>query len=99
MINKDYLEQFDGFIVTHSPVFCLLFEKFCKPIILINSCRYEQPFSWTNDIESWDWLNTKLKYLYLQYNLISELDPWYFFLEKILVINLSYNNISRFTNN
>ena len=34
---KDYLEQFDGFIVTHSPVFCLLFEKFSKPIILINS--------------------------------------------------------------
>ena len=61
---NDYLSQFDGFVVTHTPVFCLLFEKFNKPIILINSCRYEQPFSWTNDIESWDFLNLKLLTMY-----------------------------------
>jgi hypothetical protein len=60
----DYLSQFDGFIVTHTPVFCLLYEKFNKPIILINSCRYEQPFSWTNNIKLWDDLNIKLKYMY-----------------------------------
>ena len=41
---------------------------------------------------------TKLKYLYMQNNLLTELDPWYFFLEKILVINLSFNKIARFTN-
>jgi len=67
LINKffhkyyDFLSQFDGFIVTHTPVFCLLYEKFNKPIILINSCRYEQPFSWTNDIYKWNNLNIKLK--------------------------------------
>ena len=57
----DFLSKFDGFIVTHTPVFCLLYEKFNKPIILINSCRYEQPFSWTNDIYMWNNLNIKLK--------------------------------------
>jgi hypothetical protein len=67
LINKffyryyDFLSGFDGFIVTHTPVFCLLYEKFNKPIILINSCRYEQPFSWTNDIYKWNNLNIKLK--------------------------------------
>jgi hypothetical protein len=63
-VNKyyDFLSEFDGFIVTHSPVFCLLYEKFNKPIILINSCRYEQPFSWGNvNLEMWNYLNKKLK--------------------------------------
>ena len=58
---KDYLSQFDGFLVTHTPVFALLYEKCNKPIIIVNSCRYEQPYSWNNDIKGWDWLNTKLK--------------------------------------
>jgi hypothetical protein len=40
-----------------------------------------------------------LQYLYMQNNLISELDPWYFFLKRIKVIDLSFNKISRFTNN
>ena len=61
---KDFLSKFDGFIVTHTPVFCLLYETFNKPIILINSCRYEQPFSWNNDIEMWNYLNIKLKIMY-----------------------------------
>lgn len=60
---KDFLKTFDGFIVTHTPVFCLLYETFNKPIILINSTRYEQPFSWNNNIEMWDYLNVKLKEL------------------------------------
>jgi hypothetical protein len=45
----DFLLQFDGFIVTHSPVFCMLFEKYNKPIILINSCRYQMPFCFRNN--------------------------------------------------
>jgi hypothetical protein len=59
----DFLSGFDGFIVTHTPVFCLLYETFNKPIILINSCRYEQPYSWdyNNDLDKWDILNNKLK--------------------------------------
>lgn len=58
---RDLLQTFDGFIVTHSPIFCLLYETFNKPIILINSCRYEQPFSFKNDIDMWNYLNVKLK--------------------------------------
>ena len=44
----DFLSEFDGFIVTHTPVFCLLFEKYNKPIYLVNSCRYIQPFCWND---------------------------------------------------
>lgn len=40
------LYQFDGFIVTHTPIFIMLFEKYHKPIIVINSCRFNQPFCW-----------------------------------------------------
>jgi hypothetical protein len=58
-----YLSTFDGFIVTHTPVFCLLYEKYNKPIIMINSCRYEQPFCWrqiANKFPLWIWLNVSL---------------------------------------
>jgi|SRR6056300_45402 hypothetical protein len=66
MINKfmehytAYFSNFDGFIVTHTPIFALLYEKFNKPVIVVNSCRYEQPYSWKNDLTSWKWLNNKL---------------------------------------
>lgn len=56
---KDTLSQFDAFIVTHTPCFALLYEKFNKPIIIINSTRYEQPF--TLDPDKWEWLNDYLK--------------------------------------
>jgi hypothetical protein len=68
---KNYLSTFDGFIVTHTPVFCLLYETFNKPIIMINSCRYEQPFSWNNNIDMWNYLNVKLKKMYDNNKLIS----------------------------
>jgi hypothetical protein len=70
---RDYLSQFDGFIVTHTPVFCLLYETFNKPIILINSTRYEQPYSWScnNNINLWNKLNTKLKEMYDNKQLIA----------------------------
>ncbi len=60
-IYDSYLSEFDGFIVTHSPVFCMLYEKYGKPIILVNSCRYEQPYCWTNNFSNWAWLNAGLK--------------------------------------
>jgi hypothetical protein len=65
-VNKyyDFLSTFDGFIVTHTPIFALLYEKFNKPIILVNSCRYEQPYSWRYDCVEWEWANIKLKELY-----------------------------------
>lgn len=61
-----FLNTFDGFIVTHSPVFTLLYEKLNKPIILINSTRYELPFSWPwkHNLEMWDYLTCKLKQMH-----------------------------------
>ncbi len=41
---KAELAKYDGFVVTHTPVFARLYESFGKPVILINSCRYDQPF-------------------------------------------------------
>ena len=43
------LKQYDGFIVTHSPVFAMIYEKYNKPIIVVNSCRFNQPFCWNKD--------------------------------------------------
>ena len=40
-----FLRTFDGFIVGHPNVYAMLFEKYNKPIILINTCRYDIPFS------------------------------------------------------
>jgi hypothetical protein len=57
----EMLKTFDGFIVTHTPIFALLYEPFGKPIIMINSCRYEQPYCWSHDIPAWRMLNTKLR--------------------------------------
>ncbi len=57
----DFLSTFDGFIVTHSPVFCMLYEKYNKPILLVNSCRYEMPFCWTANLSHWEWLNVGLR--------------------------------------
>ena len=53
--NKDKLDKYDGFIVTHIPALSLLYEKFNKPIIFVASTRYEYPF--TTDIKRWNWFN------------------------------------------
>ncbi len=55
---KGYLSQFDAFIVTHTPSFSLLYEKLNKPIIVVNTTRYEQPFTLYPD--KWKWLNDYL---------------------------------------
>jgi len=44
---REFLMGFDGFVVTHTPVFALIFERFNKPILVINSCRYDQPYCWS----------------------------------------------------
>lgn len=54
-----FLNQFDAFIVTHNASFALLYENFEKPIIIVNSTRYENPF--TDNPEKWAWLNEYLK--------------------------------------
>jgi hypothetical protein len=56
----------------------------------------------TNLFASADVTNHKLpslKYLYMQKNQITSLDPWFFYLPSITYINLSNNQISTFTNN
>lgn len=55
---KDELSKYDAFIVTHTPSFSLLYERFNKPIIVVASTRYEAPFS--NDMMRWAWLNRYL---------------------------------------
>jgi hypothetical protein len=56
---KEQLSKYDGFIVTHTPCFSLLYQKFEKPIITIASTRYEAPFS--NNMIMWSKLNQFLK--------------------------------------
>jgi len=55
---KNELDKYDGFIVTHTPVFSKLYEKFNKPIICVASTRYEYPY--TFDKQKWESLNSFL---------------------------------------
>jgi hypothetical protein len=66
----NYLSQFDGFIVTHTPVFALLYEKYDKPIIMVNSCRYEQPYCWVYNKDMLIYLEKKLYEMYNKKQLI-----------------------------
>lgn len=52
----DHLDKFDGFIVTHTPVFCLLYMSFKKPIFIINSCRFTQPFCWNHNYDMYNYM-------------------------------------------
>lgn len=45
-----FLTTFDGFITGHVPAFAMIYEKYNKPILMINSCRYDLPFCFTKDI-------------------------------------------------
>ena len=56
---KEELSEYDGFIVTHTPCFSLLYEKFDKPIITVASTRYEDPFS--KNLSGWKDFNSYLK--------------------------------------
>ena len=44
-----FLRSFDGFIVGHVTCFAMIYEKYNKPIVMINSCRYDLPFCWSKD--------------------------------------------------
>jgi hypothetical protein len=44
-----FLKSFDGFIVGHPNIFVMLYEKYNKPIIMINSCRYDMPTCFTKN--------------------------------------------------
>ena len=74
--NKNKLDKYDGFIVTHIPALSLLYEKFNKPIIFVASTRYEYPF--TGDVNRWRWFN---QYIESNQNIIplanNLYDKWY----------------------
>lgn len=53
-----FLSKFDGFVVTHTPAFSQLYRNFEKPILTVNSTRYEAPY--TTDVDKWDELNSYL---------------------------------------
>jgi hypothetical protein len=48
---QKFLSRFDGFVVTHTPAFAQLYRSFNKPILVLNSTRYEAPYS--NDELKW----------------------------------------------
>ena len=45
----EFLQTFDGFLACHPNSFFLLYEKYNKPIIIINTCRYDLPFCWNKN--------------------------------------------------
>ena len=45
----EYFNKFDGFICCYPVSFVLLFEKYNKPIYVINPVRYDLPFCWNNN--------------------------------------------------
>ena len=59
-LHASEAKEYDGFIVTHSPVWCRFFEQFDKPIVLVNSCRYDQPYCWNHNEHGRNELNACL---------------------------------------
>ncbi len=46
----DFLSEFDAFFVGHVMAFCMLFEKYGKPIFAWNTCRYDLPFCFSKSL-------------------------------------------------
>lgn len=57
--NKEELSKYDGFIACYPVEFALLYEKFNKPIIVVNCIRYDHPNTFNPAIR--DRLNSFLK--------------------------------------
>jgi len=45
-----FLSSFDGFVVGHAACFAQIYETYNKPIIWINTCRFDLPYCWSNDL-------------------------------------------------
>lgn len=56
---KDELDKYDGFISCYPVEYCLLYEKWNKPMIIVNCVRYEHPF--TRMPERWQFLDEGLE--------------------------------------
>ena len=69
-----FLSMFDGFITGHVTAFAMIYEKYNKPILAINTCRYDMPFCWNKDLSMLEELHSclrrmhKLKQLYIVSN-------------------------------
>jgi hypothetical protein len=46
-----FLRGFDGFIVGFASSFAMIYEKYNKPILMLNAVRYDIPFCWTKDTQ------------------------------------------------
>lgn len=57
--NKEELDKYDGFIACYPTEFALLYEKWNKPIIIVNCIRYDHPNTFNPAIR--DRLNNFLK--------------------------------------
>jgi len=53
------LDRYDAFVVTHTPSFAMLYERWRKPILVVASTRYECPF--TGDRGRWEALDDFLR--------------------------------------
>ena len=47
-----FLKTFDGFIVGFCSAFAMIYEKYNKPILMLNAVRYDIPFCWTRDMRN-----------------------------------------------
>ncbi len=56
---RDELGQYDAFIVTHTPCLAMLYERWNKPVVVVASTRYEQPFA--SDAGKWAAFNDYLR--------------------------------------
>lgn len=45
-----FLSTFDAFFTGHVSAFAMIYEKYNKPIIMMNTCRIDIPFCWSNDM-------------------------------------------------
>lgn len=56
-----FLQTVDLFIVGHVPVLSMVFEPFGKPILVLNTCRYDQPYCWYVNQEKLEVFKIKFK--------------------------------------
>jgi hypothetical protein len=45
-----FLRTFDFFIVGYASCFAMIYERYQKPILMLNAVRYDVPFCWSRDI-------------------------------------------------
>lgn len=56
-----FLQSFDGFICGHPNGFIPIYEKYNKPIIMINTCRYDLPYCISKNYEMLKFYNDCIK--------------------------------------